>query len=214
MAQQNYNAKMDETMKKLWEYVCDDQGWKNLKTSGDLSIHQKKSDVFDGILYKMERIVNASPQRLAELCLDFEFLKSSDKDLKNVEVIERLGGPDNLQIIRSVSDSALFGLVSAREFISMVSVRHHAEKRLYVLGHISVDHPKCPEEKKFVRGVIYPSGRFIYEVPGEPNKSRVVDFGQNDPKMSIPKMVIEQAVPGVFKAKVEHFDKALKKAGC
>ncbi|XP_070565891.1 stAR-related lipid transfer protein 5-like [Ptychodera flava] len=211
MAQTDYNGIMDQTIKKLWEYHEDDKDWKHLKTSGDLVIYQKKSDAFDGILYKIERTMNMSPQRNIDLSFDWKFMETADKGVKSIELIEHIGGPDNLHILRSVSDSAMFGLISAREFITMPGVRHYPEKSLHVLAHVSVDHPKCPEDKKFVRGVIYPSGRFVYEIAGEPNKCRLVEYGQNDPKLSIPRIILDQAVPGIIKAKIDHFNTALEK---
>ncbi|XP_070565892.1 stAR-related lipid transfer protein 6-like [Ptychodera flava] len=211
MAQTDYNAIMDQTIKKLWEYLEDDKDWKHLKTSGDLVVHQKQSDVFDGILYKIERTMNVSPQRNIDLSFDWKFMETADKDAKGIELIERIGGPDNLHIVRTVSDSAMFGLISAREFITMPGVRHYPEKSLRVLAHVSVDHPKCPEDKKFVRGVVYPSGRFVYEIAGQPNKCRLVEFSQNDPKLSVPKMIAEQAAAGIIKSKIDYFNKALEK---
>ncbi|XP_070564610.1 stAR-related lipid transfer protein 5-like [Ptychodera flava] len=212
MAEADYNDKIEETIRKLWEYSNDENDWKHLKTSSDLVIHQKKSDVFDGTLYKVERRMNVSPQRLIDLFYDMEFLKVAEKGTKSVDLIETIGGPDKAMITRTVTDSALFGLVSAREVVALSGVRYYPDKKVHVLVSVGISHPKCPEDQKnLVRVITYPSGRFIYAVDGQPNWCRLVEFAQSDGKLSMPKVVVEQAAPGAIKDKVEYFNKMVAK---
>ncbi|XP_077984929.1 stAR-related lipid transfer protein 5-like [Glandiceps talaboti] len=191
----DYRALADATVQKLLSYECDSEGWRQMKCTDGIKIHIRKSKEFDGGMMKLEYTINTSPEKLLELAFDFDWLKSIDDRLANLEVFEMIDPSERLQLIHSVSGKLLLGLVSPREFVTLVGSRHFPEKNAILLFHTSIEHPKIPVIKERIRAETYASGRFMYKVNGEPNKVRCLEFAQTDAKISIPKIVLETMAP-------------------
>ncbi|XP_077984729.1 stAR-related lipid transfer protein 5-like [Glandiceps talaboti] len=102
----------------------------------------------------------------------------------------------NTRVYRTLSESAMMGLVSPREFINVIQEKKFTDSKgdFYRIYHDHVDHPRCPVSSGHVRGIGYPSGTFIYPVEGDQNKSFVITFTQQDVKL-FAKTFVEMMIP-------------------
>ncbi|XP_077870628.1 stAR-related lipid transfer protein 6-like [Saccoglossus kowalevskii] len=178
-------------------------------------MHVTQSDEFDGILVKVECIMDFPPHKIVEMSLDFEWLKTFEERIIVMEVAEKIDEVEKLQIFHLISGDFLFGLISSREFVSLFGVRHLPDKNAILIYNRSVDHPDYPEVNDRVRGHMYSSGKYYYSIEGEPNKTRFVEFTQTDVKMSIPNFLLEQLAPKFAKHNLEklttHANERLKR---
>ncbi|EGD80382.1 hypothetical protein PTSG_10634 [Salpingoeca rosetta] len=150
------------------------QGYQTVKDDGVVHMERlaKRELKAAGVEHKVEcirltTVVDIPPSEATRLLNDYEVRKTWEDTLtkesrSDVVVLER----DNqtVQVIRTLSNAALGGLISPREFIDLAwtevqddgSILHFAQ---------SIDHPDFPHTKGFVRGVNFPCGMLYEPVP-------------------------------------------------
>ncbi|XP_077984787.1 stAR-related lipid transfer protein 5-like [Glandiceps talaboti] len=144
--------------------------------------------------YRSEYTVNASPERVFNFSSNLEHVKRINNHLAELEIIEVID--ENTRVFQTISKNLMMGLISPRELITILRCTQISDSNnyYYLIYHGHVDHPKCPVVDEYIRGIPYPSGRFIYPVEGEPNKSSVIGISQSDVKL-FPQTLVEKLTP-------------------
>ncbi|XP_064607736.1 stAR-related lipid transfer protein 5-like [Liolophura sinensis] len=199
----DYQNEAAKTVEKMTSYRAENSDeWKTAKKHKDVTVFVRPSKEFGGSQYKVEGIVNAPPETVFEYVDpkpgDSKRMKW-DKNVKNIEAIEELG--DDMRIIRVVTSSALMGVISSRDFIDVVKTVKNDD--FISTNAVSIEHPKGAVDSKYVRGWNYPSCLTCMRIPGEPNKTRMVNFLQPDLSGMLPRSIVESAMPG---SQVEFFE--------
>ncbi|XP_077984793.1 stAR-related lipid transfer protein 5-like [Glandiceps talaboti] len=205
MADIDYEAILDNILTKLQVYISDTD-WKLKSNSDGVKLFCKPSREFDGVIYRSEFTVNASPESVYSFTSNLDNLKRINELLEVVDITEVID--ENTKVFRTLSKSVMLGLISPRELINVVrcAKMSDSDKDYYCVYHGHVDHPKCPVLDGYVRGIPYPSGRFIFPVEGDPNKTHVIGLTQSDIKL-FPQTLVEQVTP---KTIVNHVKTTMK----
>ncbi|XP_077996409.1 stAR-related lipid transfer protein 6-like [Glandiceps talaboti] len=189
----DYRAIGDGVLSKVFLYeAATDWTLANDKKDKGVRVFYRQGSDFDGRMYKSEYEVNTSPEKVMQLSLDNDKRVKWDTSVKEVKSIQILD--EDTEILYTILQSYLGGLVSSRDMIDIVGVKRYPEKNLILLYWTSVEHPDYPKVKKYVRGLNYPSATFLYSIEGDPNRTRVVDILQSDLSLS-PKSLIEKMLP-------------------
>ncbi|KAL7719546.1 START domain-containing protein [Entamoeba marina] len=126
-----------------------------------------------------------SPKELFDKIVkaDFETVKKYDKDLLVFEVLENVGGDDNIKIVRQCHSAPW--PITSREFITLSN--NYEENGVYYIIQGSINYPNYDKvDKKYVRGlknlgmVIKPEGDGC-------SVERVMEI---DPKGSVPSIAV------------------------
>ena len=189
---EEYESLCQEVVVKVTRYI-DSKGWCLMRNQEGVIVYQKRSSDFPGMMFKVEGLVNGSPEQVSSY---LDIAPNSPR----LEWDKRLAGIDNLEIItpniiltRSYTTSELAGIITARDFIDLITTVRTSD----YLAHfaISVTGDKFPIQPNFVRGFNYPSGIFCFSVQGEPNVTNVVCILQPDVRGSVPSELIDAVMP-------------------
>ncbi|XP_002735413.1 stAR-related lipid transfer protein 6-like [Saccoglossus kowalevskii] len=187
-----YAALAASCLDKVMAYEADSD-WKPYKSSKHAQVFTKPSPDFNGTLHKTTYNIEASPEKCLDLIYDNAKHAKFDRSIKDQTTLKQIG--DGMNIVRSLTPSMMAGLISSRDFIDLICFKRIPEKNVIVVYYVSVEHPDYPETKGAVRGVTYPSAVFLYNVDGNPNKTRGVNITQFEGHLS-PKSLVEKFIPG------------------
>ncbi|XP_042330163.1 stAR-related lipid transfer protein 5 isoform X2 [Sceloporus undulatus] len=165
-----------------------------LGINNEITISWRPSTEFHGNLYKAEGIIPAKPEDVFK-CIRPEtdgLRQKWDQNVKEVAVIETID--ENICIVRTTTPSAFMKIISPREFIDVVLIKHEDDGTIASLAS-HVDHPLCPPQPNYVRGLNYPCGCFCTPAPGDPNKTHLISFFQTDLGGNLPQTVVESFFP-------------------
>ncbi|XP_077996515.1 stAR-related lipid transfer protein 6-like [Glandiceps talaboti] len=191
---EDYQAIADETCKNVVAYY-DDTDWIEHKTTKEGRVSYKKSRDWEGQIYRCDFTVAASPQKVEMLLTDIPQHLKWNKNMKEIEKIMDIS--EDLQMRYTVSPSALMGLISSRDFCTLLGTSRIPDRNMTMIYFKSIEYEKCPSVDKYVRAVNYPSGSIIKPIEGEPNKSDVVNITQFDAKLR-PRSLAEKVYPSVL----------------
>eukprot|EP00043_Microstomoeca_roanoka_P002901 m.41259 g.41259 ORF g.41259 m.41259 type:complete len:235 (+) comp11802_c0_seq3:97-801(+) len=116
---------------------------------------------------KLTTIIDVSPREAAHLLNDYEVRKTWENTLtkesrSDVLQLERDDGRQVLQVIRTLSNPAMGGLISPREFIDLAMTTYKEDGSVFHVAQ-SILHPDFPVTQGFVRGTNFPCGMY-YDV--------------------------------------------------
>ncbi|XP_060611190.2 stAR-related lipid transfer protein 5 [Anolis sagrei] len=194
LAIMDYQAAATWAAEQLQSYRKDPDGWRSCKRTNEVAISWRPSSEFRGNLYKAEGMIPAKTEDVFK-CLRPEtggLREKWDQNVKEVAVIETIN--ENVCITRTTTPSAFMKIISPREFLDVVLTRHHEDGTIACMA-THVDHPLCPVQPNYVRGLNYPCGCICIPTPGEPNKTQLLSFFQTDLGGNLPQTVVESFFP-------------------
>ncbi|KAH9518337.1 StAR- lipid transfer protein 5 [Bulinus truncatus] len=181
----------------LRDYFNDSVGWHTAKKNKDIIVeykHSKCPGFEHGYLYRGHAEYNCSKEVLFKYLdpLNEESLRTKwDKDIRKVNLLKQVN-PD-ITIIRSLTNSAAMGLISPRDFVDII-LTIKTDDCISTNGR-SIEYDECPHDKDYVRGWNYPCGMMCINIPEKPGSTRLMTFIQPDIKGSIPKTLMDSALP-------------------
>jgi len=161
-------------------------GWKSIAVKQDVLIQRKEPK--NGRIYYFKGVgeINATPEAVINLCKDITRSAEWDALFKEARIVSVLD--ENTRIIHLMYETRTCVLKTARDFCIIYRLKAN-EDGSYLLAGKSVTHPKCPNQKGFIRGEVLESGFLIKPKPGFPNVSIVTYITQVDLK-GIPPTII------------------------
>nr|XP_060611190.1 stAR-related lipid transfer protein 5 [Anolis sagrei ordinatus] len=194
LAIMDYQEAATWAAERLQSYRKDPDGWRSCKRTNEVAISWRPSSEFRGNLYKAEGMIPAKTEDVFK-CLRPEtggLREKWDQNVKEVAVVETIN--ENVCITRTTTPSAFMKIISPREFLDVVLTRHHEDGTIACMA-THVDHPLCPVQPNYVRGLNYPCGCICIPTPGEPNKTQLLSFFQTDLGGNLPQTVVESFFP-------------------
>ncbi|XP_030045491.1 stAR-related lipid transfer protein 5 [Microcaecilia unicolor] len=179
---------------KVLSYSRERGGWRLCKSTDEVCIYWRPSSEFPGNVYKGEGIVNTAPEHL------WEYLKPEpgglrvkwDKTVKEFEVIEAV--TDTLSVCRTVTPAAAMKIISPRDFVDVVLINQYEDGTI-ASSATNVQHPSCPPQPGYVRGLNHPCGCLCIPAPGDPGKTQLVSVFQTDLSGCLPQSVVDSFFP-------------------
>ncbi|XP_054859037.1 stAR-related lipid transfer protein 5 [Eublepharis macularius] len=175
---------------KMQGYREDLSGWRSCKRTNEISIFWKPSAEFHGNIYKADGILPAKPEAVFK-CIKPEaggLREKWDKNLKELLIVEIID--ENICITRTITPSAFMKIISPRDFLDVVLIKQYEDGTIASVA-TNVEHPQCPPEPGYVRGVNYPCGCFCIPVPGEPGKTQLLSFFQSNLSGNLPHSIVD-----------------------
>lgn len=84
-------------------------------------------------------------------------------------------------------------MIKDRDFVQGRKIwKEFPDKTSTILHFKSIDHPKCPPSKKFVRANTIISGYFIQTISTNPPVTRLASITQTDVKGMIPRVIVNK----------------------
>ncbi|XP_062828620.1 stAR-related lipid transfer protein 6 isoform X1 [Anolis carolinensis] len=174
----DYRQIGEEVATKVLSYIQEDiSEWKVERITKNIKVWSKPSEDFEGMLYRAEALVETPPDKLFPFLYLPEHRSKWDKAVqsyRNVETIDK-----DTFIIHVITHSYGFGMVSPRDFVSVVHIKKY-DGDLMTSNSVGVNHPSCPSCPKYVRGNNYPSGYACSPFPGNPQHTKFVAILQVD----------------------------------
>ncbi|XP_070571573.1 stAR-related lipid transfer protein 6-like [Ptychodera flava] len=190
----DFKAIADDCAASVLQY-SEDNDWTVHKTTKNGRVSYKKSRDWDGYVYRCDFEVDTSPVNVLELITNIEKHLKWNKNMKEIFVLTSLS--EDIQIRHSISPSAMMGLISPRDFCTVIGKVRYPDKNTSMVHYTSIEYDHCPETSKYVRGHNYPSGTVIRTAEGDPDKSIVVNITQFDAKLR-PRSLAEKVYPSVL----------------
>jgi len=155
--------------------------------NSDIRIFDKETPNQPINTVKVSGVLPASPKEILEMCrtTDVNIINFWDQDLLTMACVEDINS--NIKVIHSTYQAVY--PVWNREFVAVRSWIEEADGTCISWG-TSVNHPKFPEPKEHVRGVLLVSGWVASPIPGEPDKSFCTRVVRLDTKGYIPIWVL------------------------
>lgn len=197
-----YKTIGEEAFEDLKEMVLNTGSWKYYKTKKNMEVSYRKSKNFNGNVFKFKMIIPVPFQTVWDVMKPATSTeaKSWDKSIDSYTVLNILS--EELQIARILSHPAVFGTVSAREFVNLFYTKatndiilNEDHGTLYWIAAKSVVHPKAPITKNFVRGTNYPTGYVMYQLKSDPEKTAIEGYLDTDIGGMLPQRMVEAALP-------------------
>ena len=186
--------------------------WIEVKNKDGVIIRYRDTD--QGRMLYVEAELNIPPATARRYVtpggLRDKFLKK--KPIKELKVIQQA---DKYILAYEVIHSALLGIISERDVVSVYGGEDECDFGAYMMGP-SIEHPDYPPQSVPVRAVKHISGQLFMRVDGDPNKCvlhsvRLVDLGgmvpvfviqSYQPKMALDSMnELKQAIANKFHEK-------------
>ncbi|XP_077863682.1 stAR-related lipid transfer protein 5-like isoform X2 [Saccoglossus kowalevskii] len=192
-----YREKAEKAGEKLMEYYKATD-WKISKISKEVTVSHKQSAEFDGHIYKAECILDGEPDEIIKYVIPAPFgvRESWDKTIKSSEIIH--SEDEDFFIVRSQTHSSAMGLISSRDFVDAVILKHLDDDGIVCTNSISIEHPDCAAKDECIRGFNHPGGTFCVPEPGDAMKTKVVTFLQSDLCGMLPRTLVETALPNTM----------------
>jgi len=175
---------LDEGISKLLSYC--DQEWKFVSNSDNVTISKLVGPKVPGVstCAKGVGMLPAPPVVVANFLRDYSRRCEWDSLFNEMAKIETING--FTQVIRT-SYKPLWP-ASARDLCTMTHLRALANGTVVILIR-SLEHPKCPEVKDYVRGEISLAGFIMKPISGDPKSCEMTYISQIDFKGNIPSAV-------------------------
>uniref|UniRef100_A0A493T8B1 StAR related lipid transfer domain containing 5 n=1 Tax=Anas platyrhynchos platyrhynchos TaxID=8840 RepID=A0A493T8B1_ANAPP len=153
---------------KIGQYRQDPSGWRGCRstgTRGEVVVSWRPSAEFSGNVYRAEGTVAACPEDVWECIKPVAggLRTKWDQNVKDFEVVEAVS--DAVSVCRTTTPSAFVRIISPREFVDVVLMKQYEDGTM-LSAATNVEHPQCPPQPNFVRGLNYPCGCFCIPLPG------------------------------------------------
>jgi hypothetical protein len=188
-----WKARAQQIIEKIRCYRNDEDGWKLSKKSPEVTVWEKPSPDWNGMLYKVEGEMNAEPEMV------FKYVDPRpsgprgqfDKAIKELQLVDSIA--ENIFVVRTITHDAFGGLISPRDFTDLVINENNGD--YLATSSEGVEHPGCVPVPEFVRGKNYPCSILCFRVPGNAKRTKVISFIQTDLSGMLPKALVETALP-------------------
>jgi len=167
--------------KELWQHIVDKDGVNVWKTSADVKncaagVSSASTGAADAVTVRSEALMDASPRAVYDLFMDDARVHEYNENCVELADIERISRETKINWCAT----GKFGPFKARDFVTVVYFRELKEEEGggYVSLAANVEHPKLPPADGYVRSEIQLAATFMKPVPGEPNKTKLVQMTQ------------------------------------
>lgn len=194
---------------RLLSYTRDQAGWKVCKKANDVIVSWRPSTEFPGNVYKGEGVLKGSPEKVWE-CLKPEpngLRVKWDNNVKKFELLEQV--TEDITVCRTVTPSAAMGIIAPRDFVDVILVKQYEDGSI-TSNATHVNHPNCPPQSGYVRGLNHPCGCMCVPISGEPNKTQLFSFFQTDLGGYLPRSVVDSFFPSSMAEFYGNLAKVLK----
>ncbi|ELP88872.1 phosphatidylcholine transfer protein, putative [Entamoeba invadens IP1] len=198
-------AKYEDFM-ELKKILDDDDGWNLARDKNGTAVRFRDQDNEEILQVKFRTSVlhDIDPSVLHDVLQDPEYRTSWDDSMKQQELIEQL---DENNEIGYYSVKMPF-TISNRDWVNMRSWWFDEEKGIYIIINHSVEHPKKPVQKGFVRAKSLKTG---YMVEKTPEGTKLSFFSWNCWNGHIPALFVNKATKTMMPSVVEGLRKSCLK---
>jgi len=187
----NKNSLYEKTIEeaqKLFDELLPLSGWNLENKSGDIEVYTKV-DAASGLkMARGEGIISKPIIKVEEaLNTDEQVLKWDDSIDTNVRVEES----GDYSVTRSLDKKKMF--VTQRETVLLSKTIKQEDGSVIFLGR-SIDHPSVPENKNYVRALIYLWAWKLTSDQNDANKTKAIYMMFLDPKGKVPTTVFNAFV--------------------
>ncbi|XP_077989039.1 stAR-related lipid transfer protein 5-like isoform X2 [Glandiceps talaboti] len=192
-----YRTEAEKASEKLMGYYKDTD-WTVSKVSKEITVSYKKSAEFDGHIYKAEGILDGKPDEIIKYVIPSPLgvRDNWDKTIKTSEILD--SSEEEFFVVYSQTHSSAMGLISSRDFVDAVLIKHIEDDGIICTNSVSVDYSARPPVDDVVRAFNHPGGTFCVAVEGDEDKTKVISFLQSDLKGMLPRTLVETALPNTM----------------
>ena len=175
-------ATASEQAARMVEQYCmegESDGWAFFNEKASVKMYRKTVPGSSADFLKGVGIIEASPERIKECTASLEDRKLWDDMFESGESVEQLDDRTDIACLRFKG----MWLVSGRDMCVVRSWKKLSNGSM-LLFSMSVEHPSCPVNKKYVRAKLYPTGFLL--TPNADGTTNVVYVCAMDVMGSIP----------------------------
>ncbi|KJE91745.1 hypothetical protein CAOG_02839 [Capsaspora owczarzaki ATCC 30864] len=196
---------IDETLK-----FAQDSTLRPVKQTKGITIHAGNIEGIPETLFRATGEIDASPERVVLFVRPGpDTMRAKwDSSSKSMSLVQQVS--DTVSIIRTITHSAMMGLISARDFVDLSVLRKLDGTDDWICAAQSVEHPDTPHEHGLVRGHNYPCGFWIQSIDGG-KRTRFTYVLHTSLRGSLSTSLVESALPGAQISFFEEVKKALTK---
>ncbi|CAH1800611.1 unnamed protein product, partial [Owenia fusiformis] len=175
---------------------ADENGWKVCKKGKDVIVYWRPSEESGGTMYRSVGNIDAPPEKV------WKYLDPRpgtwrplwDKAVPAINPVQIIS--EELLVVNSQTSSAMMGMISPRDFVDLVLIKVREHDGAYTTNSHSHQNPDvCPPHPNFVRGTNSYCGVVCQPIPGEPNKTRIINIMDTNIGGMLPKSLVDSALP-------------------
>lgn len=190
----------DEDLKHLIELMNDEptkeKGYKEVVKDKNSRIYKKLFPGCDIILIKSICSIPYPKEVIYEAIANISIRKSWDSVFTELKVVANDGENGSEILYMTLKSPAL---VSDRDFVQQRKIwKNFPNDKSHILHFKSVNHPKCPRNKKYVRAETIISGYYIQD-KGNGKDSILGIISQTDVRGAIPTWLVNKVAPKASK---------------
>eukprot|EP00591_Stephanopyxis_turris_P000721 CAMPEP_0195511900 /NCGR_PEP_ID=MMETSP0794_2-20130614/4058_1 /TAXON_ID=515487 /ORGANISM="Stephanopyxis turris, Strain CCMP 815" /LENGTH=329 /DNA_ID=CAMNT_0040639583 /DNA_START=429 /DNA_END=1418 /DNA_ORIENTATION=- len=163
----------------IWEQIIQKEGVTVWRTYADVKNFRangcaQSQNAADGATIRSETYMDASPDKVFQLLTDDDRVHEYNDncvELADIEILDH-----NTKI--NWCATGKFGPFKARDFVTLVHFRPLEGEDGYISLAANIEHSKLPPANGYVRSEIQLSAMFMRPVPGNPNKTHIVQMTQ------------------------------------
>ena len=165
------------------------EGWISVGTSKDITVMKKPAAKGEPPINSVKGVglVKVPPTFIIRVLTDPSYTTILDDMLKESRIIQDLS--KSLHLVQLLYKA--IWPTAPREF-SVLSILGELDERTWISSGISVNDPRIPEEKGYVRAQLDVGGYLIRSVPSEPEMSEVTYVARVDLKGKIPAFAVNK----------------------
>ena len=165
------------------------EGWIVVGTTKDVNVMKKPAGKGEPPINSVKGtgLVRAPPRFITRVLNDPSYTTVLDDMLKESRIIHELS--KSLHLVQLLYKG--IWPTAPRDF-SVLSIQGELDERTWISSGISVEDPRMPEEKGYVRAQLDVGGYVIRSVPSEPEMSEVTYVARVDLKGNIPAFAVNK----------------------
>ena len=185
-----------------------EKGYKSVINEPNTQIYKKLVPGCDVILIKSYCKIPYSKDVIFEAIADINIRKAWDSVFSELTIVGNDGENGSEVLYLSLKSPSVF--VTDRDFVQQRKIwKNFPTKKSHMLHFKSIEHPKCPRKKKYVRAETIISGYYIQDAENG-NGSILGIISQTDVKGSIPIFLVNKVAPKASKGWVQSLLKGCK----
>ncbi|XP_072028046.1 stAR-related lipid transfer protein 5-like [Amphiura filiformis] len=182
---------IEDTRTKLLAIINNQAGWNKKYNRSGIHISSKKSEYFEGKMFKATMEFDAPFDKVAKTVAPSppELQKEWNKNITSVECIKYID--EEVIVVRTVTPKA--GLISSRECIDLGMLRFEDDGETAIFVYISVEYPGYPITDGLVRAKNFPCGAIFRKIDAA--RSHMTYIWNMSYEGSVPVSVLESGMP-------------------
>ncbi|XP_007670999.1 stAR-related lipid transfer protein 4 isoform X2 [Ornithorhynchus anatinus] len=178
--------------------------WRLVKKTKDVTIWRKPSEEFNGWLYKAQGVVENVANRVIDHICPGPCRLDWDSLMTTMDIIEQF--EENCCVMRYTTAGQLWNIIAPREFVDFSYTTQYQEGLLSC--GVSLIYGET--RPNFIRGHNHPCGWFCVPLPGNPKHSLLTGYIQTDLRGLLPQSAVDTAMASTLANFYSDLRKALK----